>query len=186
MSVITVGQSRAQRAALSLRFHAINIPQTSAKESKIRLAVYGLTINVSPNLDLLKDVAAFVKAPPGVRVCATIFDRVLPSVYQAFETVVPSERTRLSLTVSESSIRVTPLSRPNALILSLSDIGFSTDLVGNSSHVAFTIFGGGMSVFLMDDCSTLPKKEDFRHRIFSDAEYWMVCIRSKSHSCHRY
>ena len=92
---------------------------------------------------------------------------------QAFETVVPSERTRLNFSVSECSIQLAPTTHPGAFVISLCDVGFATDIVGDSPESIVNVFGSELSMFLVDDCGTLTIPDD-NSFIVSDSEHWMV------------
>ncbi|KAK0197033.1 hypothetical protein F5146DRAFT_1013780 [Armillaria mellea] len=61
---------------LRLQFTSLVIPETTAKESRIKISLWGFTYKLYPNIGWTTDIAEFIKAPPG-----------------AFESVIPSERT---------------------------------------------------------------------------------------------
>jgi autophagy-related protein 2 len=65
---LTKIQSSVPRPMVKARFTSLAVPETGAKETKIRLALWGFTCHVYPNLEWISDLARFMKAPPGVSV----------------------------------------------------------------------------------------------------------------------
>jgi autophagy-related protein 2 len=61
-------QSSVPRPMVKARFTSLIVPETSAKETKIRLTLWGFTCHFYPDLQWISDVGQFVKAPPGVGV----------------------------------------------------------------------------------------------------------------------
>ena len=59
-------QSTTSRSALKLRFTSLVVPETTAKESRVRLTVDGITYNFYPDIAWATDLGSFFKAPPGV------------------------------------------------------------------------------------------------------------------------
>lgn len=51
---------------IKVRVASLVVPETTAKESKIRVSFWGITCHVPPSLDFATDLALFAKAPPGV------------------------------------------------------------------------------------------------------------------------
>lgn len=70
---------------------------------------------------------------------------------QVFEAVVPSERTRVSLKVIDSSIRALCPTYPGALVLHLGELDFSTVMVGNVPELSLNVLLQTVSLFLVDD-----------------------------------
>lgn len=54
------------QSLLKLRFTSFVVANTTAKESRVKLTVCGITYTVHPDLQWLSDLAEFAKAPPGV------------------------------------------------------------------------------------------------------------------------
>ncbi len=69
MSIIDrfFGQNTTVKSALKLRFTSLVVPETTAKESRVRLTLCGITYHFYPDLKWASDLGRFVKAPPGVR-----------------------------------------------------------------------------------------------------------------------
>ena len=72
---------------------------------------------------------------------------------QAFESVVPSERTKVAVTIIDSSLRLLQPSHPGALVAHIGEMDFSTTLVGNSAETSFHLEVPALSIFLVDDLS---------------------------------
>ncbi|KAJ3557004.1 hypothetical protein NM688_g1710 [Phlebia brevispora] len=123
---------------LKLRFVSLILPETSAKESRAKVTLRGVTYTLYPDLDWISEIGQFFKAPPGV-----------------FESVVPSERTRVSVKVLDSSVRVLAATNPGSLVLHIGELDFNTVLVGNLPEMSLHILAQTTSLFLIDDISTL-------------------------------
>ncbi|OBZ75363.1 Autophagy-related protein 2 [Grifola frondosa] len=130
----------APRSAVKLRFTSLIVPETTAKESRVKVTLSGITCNVYPNFDWAIDLGRFVKAPPG-----------------AFESVVPSERTRISVKVVDSSIRAFAPICPGVLVPYIGELDFSTVIEGNSTETSFHLSVPTLSLLLIDDISTVPE-----------------------------
>ena len=55
-------QSTTSRSALKLRFSSLVVPETTAKESRVRLTVDGITYNFYPDIAWATDLGSFFKA----------------------------------------------------------------------------------------------------------------------------
>lgn len=97
---------------------------------------------------------------------------------QVFESVIPSERTCIEFKFINSAVRVIPPSKPSALLLSLEDVGFSTDLSSHTPEIAATTVGSGLSILLVDDVDSLLTVA--HSRSLAGTEHWRV-----SHLTHR-
>ena len=51
---------------VKLRFVSLLMPETTAKESKVKLTMWGFTFTLFPDIGWISDLAAFSKSPPGV------------------------------------------------------------------------------------------------------------------------
>jgi autophagy-related protein 2 len=51
---------------VKLRFTSLVVPETTAKESRLKLTLWGFTYDAYPDLKWVADLGRFVKAPPGV------------------------------------------------------------------------------------------------------------------------
>ncbi|KAI5899365.1 uncharacterized protein SCHCODRAFT_02483354 [Schizophyllum commune H4-8] len=124
---------KAPRAMLNLRFVSAALPGTGAKESRIKLNLFGFTCNAHPEYQWALDLGRFVKAPPG-----------------AFESVPPSERTRVSVQILDGSLRLLGPKHPGAAVVHLGDLEFSTEIV-DSPEFSFNLAVPALAFFLLDD-----------------------------------
>ncbi|TBU50794.1 hypothetical protein BD309DRAFT_907025 [Dichomitus squalens] len=125
------------RSALKLRFTSLVVPETTAKESRVRLTVDGITYNFYPDIAWATDLSHFFKAPPG-----------------AFESVVPSERTRVNVKVHDTSIRVFAPTHKGALLPYIGELEFSTVIEGNSPNMSMNLGVPSFSLLCIDDLSS--------------------------------
>ena len=51
---------------VKVQFTSLVVPETTAKESRVKLTLWGFTYKVYPDLKWVADLDRFVKAPPGV------------------------------------------------------------------------------------------------------------------------
>ncbi|KIK57741.1 hypothetical protein GYMLUDRAFT_75350 [Collybiopsis luxurians FD-317 M1] len=119
---------------LKLRFASIVVPETTGKESRITLALWGFTYHFFPDISWISDLGAFASSPPG-----------------AFETVVPSERTKISLKVQNGSVKVLAPTHPGALLFHTGDLDFSTELVGESPELEIVLKINSAALLAIDD-----------------------------------
>lgn len=71
---------------------------------------------------------------------------------QTFESVIPSDRTRVSVKVVDGAIRLFSPNYPGGLVTHLQEMEFSTDVVGDSRDSSFHINGTSLSLLALDDC----------------------------------
>ncbi|KAI0748137.1 hypothetical protein C8Q80DRAFT_1120684 [Daedaleopsis nitida] len=126
--------STSARSALKLRFTSLVVPETTAKESRVRLTVSGITYNFYPDIGWTADLGRFFKAPPG-----------------AFESVVPSERTRVNVKVHDTSIRLFAPTHRGALLPYIGELEFSTVIEGNSPIMSMNLSLPAFYLLLIDD-----------------------------------
>ncbi|GBE82158.1 Autophagy-related protein [Sparassis crispa] len=128
----------ATRSALKLRLTSLTVPETTSKESRIRLTLSGLTYNFHPYFDWAADLGRFAQAPPG-----------------AFESVVPSERTSVSIKLVDTSFRLLAPTFPGTLIPYVGELNFSVLIVGSSPETSFQLHVPALSLFLVDDLAAV-------------------------------
>ncbi|KAH9946106.1 uncharacterized protein BXZ73DRAFT_86295 [Epithele typhae] len=124
------------RSALKLRFTSLIVPETTAKESRVRLTVSGITYTFYPDISWAEDLGRFFKAPPG-----------------AFESVVPSERTRINLKVHDTSIRLFAPTHKGALLPYIEEAELSTVIEGNAPTVSMNLSVTSFLLLFIDDLS---------------------------------
>lgn len=64
--VLIFCQSNAAQPLLKLRFASLVVSDSTAKETRIKVTICGITYTLYPDIAWLFDVIQFVKAPPGV------------------------------------------------------------------------------------------------------------------------
>ncbi|KAF8212161.1 hypothetical protein K438DRAFT_1806068 [Mycena galopus ATCC 62051] len=99
------GLTSAAKPLLKLSFTSLVVPETTAKESRIR----------------------------------------------AFEAVIPTERTRISLKVSDGSIRIIASNHPGALVIHAGALDFSTSVDGDSPESIIHLSVPELAVLMIDD-----------------------------------
>ena len=60
-------QASAPQSMLKIRFVSLILPETNAKESRVKVTLSGFTYTVHADLDWISDLGRFAKAPPDVR-----------------------------------------------------------------------------------------------------------------------
>ncbi|KAF7363504.1 GP-PDE domain-containing protein [Mycena sanguinolenta] len=128
------GLTSAPKPLLKLSFTSLVVPQTTAKESRIRVALWGFTCNLSPDIQWATDLGLFFKPPPG-----------------AFEAVIPTERTHLSLKILDGSIRIVASNHPGALLIHADALDFSTSVDGESPHSTIRLSVPELAVLMIDN-----------------------------------
>ncbi|KAJ3517183.1 hypothetical protein NLJ89_g671 [Agrocybe chaxingu] len=126
--------STAPKSILKLRFSSSIIPETNTKETRIKLTICGFTYRLFPDTTWISDLASFAKNPPGT-----------------FESVIPSDRTRISVKTIDGSICVFGPKHPGALVLYLRELEFLTDVVGGARESSFQVNAPGFSLLALDD-----------------------------------
>ncbi|KAF9013883.1 hypothetical protein BDQ17DRAFT_1341670 [Cyathus striatus] len=123
---------------IKLRFTTRVSPGTTGKESHVKLTLDGFTYDAYPDIAWISEIASFVKSPPGT-----------------FESVIPSERTCISLNVCDGSIRLYGQTHPGGMVIYVAGMEFSTDIVGDSSESSFKTHVQAVTVLSTDDMSTV-------------------------------
>ncbi|TFK76391.1 hypothetical protein BDN72DRAFT_785226 [Pluteus cervinus] len=139
-------ESSSAQPLVKLRFTSAAIPGTTAKESRIRLSLWGFTCNVPAHLGWVKDLEEFAKNPPGT-----------------FESVIPTERSSISVRIINGSVRAFAPNYPGAIILYLGDLSFKTDVVGNAPDSTFSLSVPSLAIFAIDDVAHGPRDVDGRY-----------------------
>ncbi|KAI0831319.1 hypothetical protein BC628DRAFT_1312257 [Trametes gibbosa] len=135
--------STTTKSALKLRFTSLVVPETTAKESRVRLTLCGVTYHFYPDPKWGRDLGRFFKAPPG-----------------AFESVVPSERTRVNVKIVDTSVRLLAPSHPGAVVPYIGELDFSTLIEGNSSTSTMNLSIPALALLLADDISSSHEAPD--------------------------
>lgn len=72
-------------------------------------------------------------------------------VLQTFETVVPAERTKLSVIITDGSVKAHAQTHPGALVFYVGDLTVNTDIVGDATSSLLHVFIPDLSMLLLDD-----------------------------------
>ncbi|KAJ7063368.1 hypothetical protein C8F01DRAFT_1209678 [Mycena amicta] len=146
------GLTSSPRPILKFTFSSFVVAGTTAKESKIRASLWGFTVNISPDIQWVSDLSSFGKPPPG-----------------AFESVVPTEKTHISLKILDSSLRVVALNHPGALVVHAGALSFSTSLVGGSADLSLQLSLSELAVLMVDDLLDIVAPSAYK---YSGARLW--------------
>ncbi|KAJ7709834.1 hypothetical protein B0H17DRAFT_915352 [Mycena rosella] len=128
------GLTSASKPILKVAFTSLIVPDTTAKESRVRVALWGFTCNLSPDVQWAADFSLFIKPPPG-----------------AFEAVIPTERTHISVKIADGSTRVLAANHPGALIVHTGALDFSTSVIGDSPDTSLHLSVPELAVLMIDD-----------------------------------
>ena len=94
---------------------------------------------------------------------------------QAFEQVVPSERTRVNLKVHDTSIRLFAPAHKGALLSYIGELEFSTVIEGNLPITIMNLSLPSFSLLLLDDVSDSGEEASTPRRSTpSGAAFWKV------------
>lgn len=72
-------------------------------------------------------------------------------VIQTFETVVPAERTKLTVNITDGSVKAHAPTHPGALVFYVGDLTLNTDIVGDAPSSHFHVLIPELSILLLDD-----------------------------------
>ena len=92
---------------------------------------------------------------------------------KAFESVVPSERTKLSVKITDGSLRAFAPSHLGALVVHLADFSFSTDLVGGAEELALVVNIHALNIMFTDN-SSLSEDQVKSSTSQDTLSYWKV------------
>ncbi|KAG6917968.1 hypothetical protein DXG01_017152 [Tephrocybe rancida] len=130
------GRMSAPKPMIKLRFTSLVLPETTSKESRVKLTLSGFTFRVFPDLGWISDLTTFAQSPP-----------------ETFESVVPSERTHISLKIYDGAIRAFAPTHPGSIVVHVDDMDFTTDVVGKSPDSSFRLSIPALALLAVDDIS---------------------------------
>ena len=87
--------------------------------------------------------------------------------------MIPSERTSIHLKIYDGSVRAFAPQHPGAIVVHVGDLGFSTEVVGNSPESTFKLLVPALAVLVIDDSSgvvTTTQKTNFSNGV----AFWQV------------
>ncbi|PFH54295.1 hypothetical protein AMATHDRAFT_38236 [Amanita thiersii Skay4041] len=129
------------KPTLDLCFVSSSLPR-GGKETDIQVTLWGIMCNVYSDIQWTRDLSLFVKSPPGV-----------------FESVIPSERTSISIKAQDSSIRIFAPNYPGAILTHMGDLEFATEIIGGATESVFRLLIPNISFLAVDDaltCENIP------------------------------
>jgi autophagy-related protein 2 len=88
--------------------------------------------------------------------CALLRVEYADELFKVFESVVPSERTSLSFTIADVSIKTYAPSHPGSGILYIGEAELNTELAGNSKEFKFKLLVPSLSFLLVDSMADAP------------------------------
>ena len=150
---LTLLQRSNPRSLLELHLTSKAVRGTNAKESKVKVSLHSFACSLFADFDFAADLGAFFKAPPGVS-ARCIHVSILTHynlTLQTFETVVPAERTKLSVRITDSSVKAHAPTHPGALVFYIGDLTVNTDIVGDAASSCLHVLVPDLSILLLDD-----------------------------------
>lgn len=70
---------------------------------------------------------------------------------KTFESVIPSDRTRIFVKIIDGSIRLLAPQYPGSIVSHLQELDFSTDVVGDSRDSSFHVSATSLALLAIDD-----------------------------------
>ena len=119
----------------------------------MKVSLHSFAYNLFTDFDFATDLGTFFKAPPGVSSRCMLAGIVayFNLVPQTFETVVPAERTKLSVHITDGSVKAHAPTHPGALVFYVGDLTLNTDIVGDAPSSLFQVLIPELSILLLDD-----------------------------------
>jgi len=148
----------------------------------VKVSLHSFAYNLFTDFDFATDLGTFFKAPPGVSprcMLAVIVAYPTPTL-QTFETVVPAERTKLSVHITDSSVKAHASTHPGALVFYIGDLTLNTDIVGDAPSSLFHVLIPDLSILLLDDLETRTDGltlDRLSTSVNQGVAYWKVCPR---------
>lgn len=103
------------------------------KHSKLSIQLHAISFNLSSDAAIFGDLATLLKAPDG-----------------AFLDVVPTESTRIYVNVTQSLLRLLPLTLPSSLALKVGGMKLSTQLKRHGVVTRYDLQGNDISLWAAD------------------------------------
>lgn len=125
---------------LHLRFSSLTHPQSGFKETGIKLALASCTASITKDLSWAKDLARFAKTPEGV-----------------FEDVVPSEITRVAVSLYDCGVHIRSPNLDGAVVLVVSSLEGKTDIESGAESKAVELSIGNLAVLAVDDMAVVTE-----------------------------
>lgn len=123
-----------------LRFSSLTHPQSGFKETGIKLTLSSCIAYITKDLSWAKDLARFAKTPEGV-----------------FEDVVPSEVTRVGISLYDCGVHVKSPNLDGAIVLVVSTMEAKTDIESGADTRAVELSVGSLGVLAVDDMAVVTQ-----------------------------
>jgi autophagy-related protein 2 len=97
---------------------------------------------------------------------------------KTFETVVPAERTKLTVHIADGSVKAHAPTHPGALVFYVGDLTLNTNIVGDAPSSLFHVLVPDLSILLLDDLEHKidgPTADKISASLNQGAAYWKVC-----------
>jgi autophagy-related protein 2 len=140
---------------LNLRFSSLAHPQSGLKETGIKVILSSSTFFLHQNFSWAKDLALFAKTPEGV-----------------FEDVVPSEVTRIAVSLVDCSLHAKSPTLGGAIVLVIGTLEGKADTESGAESRGAEVGLGNVEVLAVDDLATTTELYG-GHR--TSAEAYQVC-----------
>ncbi|KAK8870012.1 hypothetical protein IAR55_000582 [Kwoniella newhampshirensis] len=123
-----------QQPLVHLRFSSLANTVTDTKETGIKAVCSCMTFLVNKDIEWVKELALFAKTPEGV-----------------FENVVPSEVTRISVQLHDSTIHLAAPTLPGAVVVVLGSVEVKTDIRSDADENLVEVGAERVGVLAVDD-----------------------------------
>ncbi|KAF8329752.1 uncharacterized protein EI90DRAFT_3155180 [Cantharellus anzutake] len=142
---------------VKIRFASVNMSDKAAKESRIKISLWGSTYQLLGQGSWFDDIGRYARAPEG-----------------AFESVVPSERTVFSVHVEDFSVKLLAPLHPGSIVLAFNNAHVSADLVGKSPESRFKTEITSAWLFCIDTLSSshAVRRGSRPGKLLQASDYW--------------
>jgi hypothetical protein len=94
-------------------------------------------------------------------------------ISQAFEQVIPNERTKISLSIIDGSILVLAPNHPGGMLIGINELNFEIDVISETKALEFHLTAPGLAILMLDDRGS-PSKEPITKPSQSMLSHWEV------------
>jgi len=94
-------------------------------------------------------------------------------ICQAFEQVVPNERTKVSLSIIDGSILILAPNHPGGMLIGVNELNFETDIISEIKALEFHLTAPGLALLMLDDRGS-PSEEPIAKRSQGMLSHWAV------------
>lgn len=143
-------------------------------------SAHNLVACVTSDIAWVADLAVFVQAPEGVRalqvshVRSPRAERISGRFPQAFEDVVPSEATRITLKIDDVSLHAKGPTLPGAIVLAIGSATVSTEITNRTPAKSVQASGQAIRVFALDDLGAPVATKHQGVQAASGDQHWKV------------